>query len=342
MGEAKDKALKALGLDAGTGNKPETDELEQALEQVDNLDVRELLRARILKRTAELKAETRQIEAQTAGGKKPGDPGDNGSGSAAKTEAATLTGGTTVNKWNVINGKPMKDPDGPYDTFIQALQVAELQVGKKGDGLLDTIKALKELGLIGNKGGGGNDINQTMATRYLDLIEKGFPKASAGDSNELKVMRAELTSLRQEIAKASDPIEIGKKYMALKQSMVVAGFITEQGSTEESIESLREKNRHDEQMVIARAEAEAKLKNANTLADLPKRIGEGFISQFVGEDEGEGNKVEEKLPPGFTVMICDTCKHNIKIPPEAGDTIRCGHCGEVYTKKKTEATAEKS
>jgi hypothetical protein len=47
-GEALDKVKKALGMDAETLKKPEIDELEAALEQVDNLDVRELLRARIV------------------------------------------------------------------------------------------------------------------------------------------------------------------------------------------------------------------------------------------------------------------------------------------------------
>jgi hypothetical protein len=245
-----------------------------------------------------------------------------------------------VEKWTVINGKPVKDPEGEYDTFLQAYRVAELEVGKKGgDSLLDTIKALGDLGVFGNGNKGGNDINQTMATRYLDMIERNLPKAGATDTSEVKTLRLEITGIRQELIKASDPIELAKRFKAMTDTMRDAGLITEPGSTGESIESLKEKNRHEEQMVVAKAEAESKISNAKTLAELPKRIGEGIASyrkMESGEEESGavGNR-EEQLPPGFKTMKCD-CGHIIQIPPEAGETITCGKCQAIYKKKKPE------
>jgi len=105
---------------------------------------------------------------------------------------------------------------------------------------------------------------------------------------------------------------------------------------------VKEKNRHDEKMEELKIDKEHKNSIANTLASIPEKIGRGFASQTLGEEEkdepeaGAVAKTAEQEP-----FKCEQCGAEFMIPAGALQ-ITCPNCTQadgsptVYTRKKKE------
>lgn len=91
------------------------------------------------------------------------------------------------------------------------------------------------------------------------------------------------------------------------------------------IESLKETHRHEEAMEGFKIDREHKNKLADVASSIPERIGKGIAKDLRGGSSEEGGAVT-----GMESFLCSECKHTIYIPPDAGDTLHCGHCGQAY------------
>jgi len=101
--------------------------------------------------------------------------------------------------------------------------------------------------------------------------------------------------------------------------------LVRQPQTGQGIESLKEENRHKEEMQRLDADRAHKEKLGEIAAEIPERIGIGLSRGFAREPEGD---------EGMESFPCKKCHAKIYVPPEAGDTVSCGRCGQTYSRKK--------
>ncbi len=97
------------------------------------------------------------------------------------------------------------------------------------------------------------------------------------------------------------------------------------GPPPNNIEELKENHRHDEEMLKLNTEKSYKQSMADTIGELPERIGAGIASQF-GNDNGS-----TKSNDGADVFKCQECQTPIFAPPTAS-RIKCPKCGAEYEK----------
>lgn len=106
--------------------------------------------------------------------------------------------------------------------------------------------------------------------------------------------------------------------------------------TGESIEMLKEKNRHEEEKAKIELESNYKKSVAETLASIPEKIGRGLASQALGEEDGTAGA----LPGGAAAQTIELEK--IQCPDEkcgkeftitkGALKVTCPHCGGIYTR----------
>jgi len=193
--------------------------------------------------------------------------------------------------------------------------------------------------IVSPSGGGQQGMTMADVLAILDRLE-----ARKGDGNgEITRITAALDKLTERVERITeddragryrsvepiDPATNVKQQVELFKSMGEAmeqfGYVkVSNQSAGENIESLKEKNRHDEELERLKTEREYKEKIGNTLAELPERIGKGISSQLMG--------VEEEANTGGLPTYPCTCGHKIVIPPGAPETLTCGKCGAVYSK----------
>jgi len=106
--------------------------------------------------------------------------------------------------------------------------------------------------------------------------------------------------------------------------------------TGESIEMLKEKNRHEEEKAKIELDKNYKKSIAETLASIPEKVGRGLASQAMGEEEGAA-----ALPTGgaaaqtieLETVTCPetTCGKEFQIRKGALK-VTCPHCGGIFTR----------
>lgn len=316
--DAADEALERLGVKKRepVEHPDPVKDMEDFINSIEDIDKREAMSAKLreIKANAELRA--REAEARLRQGGK------------AVTE--TNTGGK---RWTVVDGKPIEDPEGEYESFAQAYKVAALEAAKATDPT-SFFKFLKSEGLIGEKTT-GSDFTQDLAKRYLDNIDALLKGPGKGSSEEV---RGEITTLRDEVRRMSDPVEIIAKAKALTDGLRSAGLIPEPSTGGGgSLEELKETHRHEEKLEELRTEKAYKEKVSSTLSELPERIGHGFAEQLMGAEEEASSSSAIK----YYTCTEEGCGFKIPITPETGDQVVCGKCGTVYNRKKAVETEEK-
>ncbi|MBA7615214.1 hypothetical protein ES703_22492 [subsurface metagenome] len=162
------------------------------------------------------------------------------------------------------------------------------------------------------------------------------------ETDEIKGLMASLDKRIDELAKGGGggkvevqrpptPMEYAKQQVEYINALKELGIIKEPvvtGSSGEPLEIVRERNRHEEKMEEVRGERDYKQSLAETVADLPERLGRGIAGQFTEEAEGRGGSHSSSLE----YIICDECKTKFPIPPNAGNQVECPKCKSVYTR----------
>lgn len=231
--------------------------------------------------------------------------------------------------WSVVDGKPVKDPEGEY-SFNQALKVAAVEKAKGSSDPLTIFKWMKEEGLLtGSKGDDFmSQFTAELAHRSVESLVSGG-KSNSGDVAE--TLRSEMATLRQELRTATDPVESAKRVRAVYDSLKGAGFIPEPSTGGTSLDDLKETHRHEEKMDEIRADREHKERLTDIAGDIPEKIGRG-----IGEDMRRG-RGRERSPSSSTLdkITCD-CGTAFVVPPEAMEKgeATCPKCGMVYRGEK--------
>ncbi len=334
--------------------------LDDALNELDEELTADLKRARARKRLAEIKRETKDIQegkkpiteedadmdnstkrvedaaavaAEAAGaGLNPADAKDLGTGK--KRVIVVRPGEKEGRRWTVINGKPLEDPEGEYDSFAQAYKVAALESGSKND-ITTLLKFLKDEGLLGNK-------SDDFRTKFVDvMIQKALNPPASGEGDIIKEMRTELAGLKQDLRDSNDPIAIAQKFRALTSSLTEAGFTPQGSNTGRSVEELKEANRHVEEKMRIEADSELKKTKGEVLSSLPERIGVGLAEHFFTGETGQ-KPVPKQESLSFICTHKDdkgvACGMPIPVPPGAKQVI-CPKCGTPYGEVASEVAS---
>lgn len=248
-----------------------------------------------------------------------------------KAEDAS-TGQEAKGGWSVLNGKPVKDPEGEY-TFLQALKVCELERPKEtGNSPIAILEWAEKKGLLGP--GKSDEFMSSFMTQLakqsVDNIVKPAPVSHTGDTDT--GLRAEMKEMREQIRLASDPVESAKRVKELYTTFQGLGLI-QTGGGGESIETLKEKHRHDEKMHELGTERNYKEGIVTALGDIVERAGRGAAHQYLeegGAEEPAGAKLDyftctEKLEGG------QLCGATISMPPGAPQ-FTCPKCNALYGK----------
>ncbi len=244
-------------------------------------------------------------------------PGGDGGGSADEGKKG----------WSVIDGKPVKDPEGEY-TFSQALKVAGIEKAKGSDDPLAVFKWMKEQGLLtGSKGDDFmSQFTAELAQRSVESLVGNKSGSSSADAVE--ALRSEMGTLRQELRTATDPVESARRVREVYDSLKGAGFIPEPSTGGKTVEQTKEEYRHEERMDELRAGREHNERLIDLASGIPEKVGMG-----IGEDIRRG-RGKERSPGSSTLprFTCEGCHKEFPISPEAEKQgiLTCPHCGTTY------------
>lgn len=318
--DAAAEALHRLGViqpGAGAGGKDPIKEMEAFIASIEDITKRETLQAKL----REIKADT-ELRAREA-------------------EERLRKGGDKVNeregaeRWSVVDGKPIKDPDGEYESFAQAYKVAALGTqaaavaAAEKNNPLAFFEFLQKQGILGGK---TDSFQADLAKRYLDNIDnqlkvalesKGKPDAT------IQELRNELASVREEARRAADPIELMTRSKALIENMRAAGIGVGGESTGEPLEVIKEKNRHEERKIELQTEKDYKTGMVDAVGNLAEDIGAGAASQVLQRKEVP----KEKTGGVLETFACPKCQATIYVTPETG-RVKCASCGAEWDRPK--------
>ena len=246
---------------------------------------------------------------------------------------------STEGGWSVVDGKPVKDPEGEY-SFSQALKVASIERGKTGNESTSILKWLKEEGLLaGSKGDEFmNTFMKELAQKSVDSIVKS---PGSGGSSDVEALRSDLNSLRVELKTATDPVESANRVKSMYESWKTIGLIKEPETPiyeGEPLEVVKEKHRHDEKIEELKADREYKQELTKIASELPERVGRGIGGQISEEEESRGHSGDG----GLESFICpeEGCGARIYITPETGGQVTCPKCKSIYSRTGSVETKE--
>jgi hypothetical protein len=237
-------------------------------------------------------------------------------------------------RWTVVDGKPIEDPEGEYESFAQAYKVAALNAAKATDQTA-LFSFLKKEGLL-DLGKKDDFMSQFMgklaALSVENIINPAAGRADAGTAEVIRSLQAEMSAMREEIRKSTDPIESAKRVVGVFGTFKELGLIHEPAPGGENIEAIKERNRHEEELAKLKLEE----RRGDAFANAPKVIG-GAIAQGIRSRGGgaPGGEIAETPPaPGTKRPV-----HVIEgIPGEPGE-VNCPECGEVVGIGATAARA---
>ncbi len=316
MGEALEKAKGNLGLN-GTTKSVETEapkpdaltDLENAIKQVENIEAKELLQSKARELRAQLELRAREAESRARQYDTTGRPAAEENNGDAKIRAKQEMIGNSL----VLLERGV-DPD-VVARYIIGSQGAAYPVNFGGgqQGLtINDIKTIVDM----VKGSGGLD--PQVAEVIRSLKEKVDSLKPAGNNAPVNPIDAAMTGV--------------KAINDLVNSFVEAGLVVRPGNGHEgeSIDEIREKNRHDERMVELDNDKDYKSNMADIASQIPERIGRGLAADMRhrgGQGGGKGG-VLDSFP-------CEKCGAKILVTPETGNRVKCGNCGMVYERGET-------
>jgi len=138
---------------------------------------------------------------------------------------------------------------------------------------------------------------------------------------------------RGEVAKPIDPVSFATQQaeavMAWNEAIrALTPKPAVVSATGESLEIVKEKNRHEEKLEEIKGDKEYKQSITEIASEIPERIGRGVAGQLRGEGEGS-------VAAGLEHVLCEDCGTKIYITPETGNTLTCPKCKATYQKGGT-------
>jgi len=324
MGEGLEMIKKKLGLNLPPGEgdtkgkrSDPVQELEDQIAQEQDFDKRQGLVLQLRELRLERQLRVKDLEDRLRkGGKVDGD-GDKQEIVEREKRAAE------EKKQLMVQAKSLIDSGMPPQQVGQMLMglpvtAASAGVPTQGMSMSDALKLVDVI--IEKKTEGELRASIVSLQREIDALKKGGGGGTSTPPNPI-------TYAKERAQETKAWIE------TLKELGVPVGET--RGSGDESIESLKEKNRHAEKMEEISVERSYKESIATALGDVVERVGRGAAHQFMeegGQEEPAGAKLDyftctEKLEGG---QLCGT---RILIPPGA-TTFTCPKCLSKYGPKE--------
>lgn len=224
--------------------------------------------------------------------------------------------GESEGGWSVVNGKPVRDPEGEY-TFIRALKVAQLEVptapvnGSKKTLAEELAEAKQVLETLGIKVGG-------TPAQPRSLREEVIEAKDLLESLGLSVGTNEQAPLKAQVAEAKSLLE------NLGLSIGVPG---------ESLETLKEKHHHEERMGEISTDKEYKQNITEIAGSIPERIGHGLGGRMAEEESAGGGSGDGSSELEYFTCTEEECGYRFPVPPDTGTRITCPKCNTIYTRE---------
>ncbi len=295
-------------------------ELERELENEESELAQELRQGRAEEAVAKRKVRIKELKdlLRETGGRDMADTGT----------------GARISRWTLIDGMPTRDANGEYDSFNDAYRVAQLEIQKQAGRQTDqkrwTVVDGKPLEDPEGEYSSFAQAYKIASLEVTKIIEKlrGELKGDTGkDQQVINSLQAELAKLREDVRQQLDPVWTFKRAAELTESFKAAGLIKETPATGESMESLKEKHRHEERLEELKETREHHEKITSIAGDAFENIGRGLASQVMegGTEEasGEGSQLEYFLCPE------EGCGTKIPVTPET-KAVTCPKCHGIY------------
>ena len=315
--DASDELRKRITGSGGPGSGSESPpdamaELEAAINKIDSMDARELLRAKAKSVRLKLEAESNELEKRIHGGNNTQTAPNNGAEIELKKDQIVANAILLLEKGlpaNVV---------GQYLTGGMAGNIP-VNLGNMGgqQGLnIGDIKTIMDM----MKGQNSTDPQLTATLNRLnDRLENIERERKPADEKPRSWVIVNADGTVQRI-NSDEPIVIRPPVPA---------------NTGKSIEEIKEENRHAEVLEAQKTEREYKEKIAGVVAELPERIGAGLGGRMLEQEESSGPAAKTS-----TVQLehwkCKAeiegkpCGFDILIPPGATTEITCPKCGTIY------------
>jgi hypothetical protein len=221
------------------------------------------------------------------------------------------------------------DPQTVARMMLQMPGESQPQQPQGQSSILELTEALKNLHEISGVKSGGDDT-------LKDLIREMREENKETRSMVIKLMQDGVGGKAEKV----DPItaarnqakamtEFGETMLSYAKGLGYAppGSSTDAKgvSNKKTVEELKEENRHAEEMAKLGTEKDYKMSLANSIGELPERIGMGIASQMQSE-----NKTHVPHEDGIEYWPCD-CGFKIPISPNS-TSVTCPKCRSVYQK----------
>jgi rubrerythrin len=292
--------------------------IEQALDMIDNIDAKDALKAKLRLMHAETERRIHDLQHRYKGEDEDGDD--------RKRKAS--------DHWTVIGGKPIKDPDGEYDTFAQAYAIADLEKKEqnKEGGIL---QLLLTSGLIGGGKSNNDQFQIEMNKLMFGLITAMI--GNQGKDNSTPIMQAlqkKIEGLEKEASESKDPVNSAARLASTLKVFQDLGLVPAPRDENVSVDRLREENRHQEELRRLDAEVELKESLGRAVESIPTALGEGVGHAMSGR--GERAVAAEQSSPN---VKCPKCGTGFYVPADIS-VVKCPKCGLELERPKPQPRSE--
>ena len=294
-------------------------DLESAINKLDSMEAKELLRAKARVLRANMELQAREAEQRLQGGRPPDNkPAE--VNTEAKRDQVAATAMALLEK-----GMPANVVGEYLRTGLSGnipISFGGQPGGQQGLQLSD-IKTIMEM----VNSGKGTDPNLTIIlnkmNERLDSIEQNRRPVEAKPAKGY-VYRQDATG-----AWKKEELEPGETLL----------IPTAQVTTGKSIEEIKEENRHAEELEKMKADKDYKEKIAGVVAELPERIGAGLAGRVMDQEEAAA-PAARTMSTKMEYFKCKgdlegkVCGYDIPIPPGATLQVTCPKCGTIYSREE--------
>lgn len=111
-------------------------------------------------------------------------------------------------------------------------------------------------------------------------------------------------------------------------------------ATGQSIEVVKEQNRHDEKMEELKTDRDFKEKLGEVVEEIPVNLGKGWAAENALKTHPEASTSSSVGKESVNSFQCKNpkCKATIFVPPDIPPRITCAKCGTVYQSEETPGT----
>ena len=243
----------------------------------------------------------------------------------------------------IVGGRTMANDDERKKEEEAKLAEQRDKLTIQAKALIDSGMPAQQVGqmLIGLPSAGGAIAAPAQGMGFAEVMELMSFVIGKRETDELKDTIANLGKQVEELAKGGgrrveatplDPVVFATQqaeamtawHKALEQ---ISPRPTSASASGDSIEVVKEKNRHEERMEEIVADKDYKKTITDIASEIPERMGRGMANQFSesgGDDDGDGGGLES--------MMCteDGCGATIYITPQTGNSVTCPKCNSVY------------